>query len=57
MSGMSDLPGISVFVQVADLRSFVAAARVLGVSSSAVGKSVAHPELCDRCEAVITKDR
>ena len=44
MSAMSDLSGISVFVQVADLRSFVAAARVLGVSSSAVGKSVARLE-------------
>ncbi|WP_092230988.1 LysR substrate-binding domain-containing protein [Bradyrhizobium sp. Gha] len=41
---MSDLSGVAVFVQVAELRSFVAAARVLGVSPSAVGKSVSRLE-------------
>jgi DNA-binding transcriptional LysR family regulator len=36
--------GITVFVQVAETRSFVAAARLLGVSASAVGKSIARLE-------------
>ncbi len=41
---MDSLGSLSVFVQVAETRSFTAAARVLGVSSSAVGKSVARME-------------
>ena len=38
------LGGFAVFVQVAEARSFVVAGRQLGVSASAVGKSVARPE-------------
>lgn len=41
---MDSLGSLSVFVQVAETRSFTAAARVLGVSSSAVGKSIARME-------------
>ena len=41
---MDSLSGIAVFVQVADTRSFTEAGRVLGVSSSAVGKSIARME-------------
>ncbi|WP_445571842.1 LysR family transcriptional regulator [Pseudomonas sp. E102] len=41
---MDNLSGISVFVQVAETRSFIAAGRLLGVSSSAIGKSVARLE-------------
>ncbi|WP_138469134.1 LysR family transcriptional regulator [Poseidonocella sp. HB161398] len=41
---MDGLNGLPVFVQVAETRSFVAAGRVLGVSASAVGKSVARLE-------------
>ena len=41
---MDSLSGLSVFVQVAETRSFTAAGRVLGVSSSAVGKSIARME-------------
>ncbi|MGK9419900.1 LysR family transcriptional regulator [Pseudomonas cedrina] len=41
---MDSLGSLSVFVQVADTRSFTAAGRVLGVSSSAVGKSIARME-------------
>lgn len=41
---MDNLSGISVFVQVAETRSFVAAGRQLGVSSSAIGKSIARLE-------------
>ncbi len=41
---MDSLGSISVFVQVADTRSFTEAGRVLGVSSSAVGKSIARLE-------------
>lgn len=41
---MESLNGFMVFVQVAELRSFVAAGRVLGISASAVGKSVARLE-------------
>lgn len=41
---MDKLNGITVFVQVADSRSFVAAGRLLGVSASAVGKSIARME-------------
>jgi len=41
---VDNLSGISVFVQVAETRSFVAAGRQLGVSSSAIGKSIARLE-------------
>jgi len=41
---MDSLGSISVFVQVADTRSFTEAGRLLGVSSSAVGKSIARLE-------------
>jgi len=41
---MDWLSSISVFVQVADTLSFTEAGRVLGVSSSAVGKSIARLE-------------
>lgn len=41
---MDSLNGFVVFVQVAETRSFVAAGRMLGVSASAVGKSVARLE-------------
>lgn len=41
---MDNLNSISIFVQVAQLRSFTAAARHLEVSSSAVGKSIARLE-------------
>jgi len=41
---MENLGGFVVFVQVAETRSFVAAGRLLGVSASAVGKSVARLE-------------
>src|SRR5882757_3320232 len=41
---MDSLSGISMFVQVAETRSFTEAGRLLGVSSSAVGKSVARTE-------------
>ena len=41
---MDSLGNLSVFVQVAETRSFTAAGRVLGVSSSAVGKSIARTE-------------
>lgn len=41
---MDSLNGFMVFVQVAETRSFVAAGRALGVSASAVGKSVARLE-------------
>src|SRR5450830_1475720 len=41
---MDSLNGFMVFVQVAETRSFVAAGRLLGVSASAVGKSVARLE-------------
>lgn len=41
---MDSLNGFVVFVQVAQTRSFVAAGRLLGVSASAVGKSVARLE-------------
>jgi DNA-binding transcriptional LysR family regulator len=37
---MDSLNGFVVFVQVAEMRSFVAAGRHLGVSASAVGKSI-----------------
>lgn len=41
---MDSLNSFVVFVQVAEVRSFVAAGRLLGVSASAVGKSVARLE-------------
>lgn len=41
---MDSLSGIGIFVQVAETRSFTAAARILEVSSSAVGKSIARLE-------------
>ncbi|WP_175650288.1 LysR family transcriptional regulator [Pseudomonas sp. Marseille-P9899] len=41
---MDRLNGFAVFVQVAETRSFVAAGRLLGVSASAVGKSVVRLE-------------
>lgn len=41
---MDSLNGLTVFVQVAETRSFIAAGRLLGVSASAVGKSVARLE-------------
>lgn len=41
---MDSLNGFMVFVQVAETRSFVAAGRMLGVSASAIGKSVARLE-------------
>ncbi|NWA61882.1 LysR family transcriptional regulator [Pantoea sp. B9002] len=41
---MDSLNGFVVFVQVAETRSFVAAGRHLGISASAVGKSVARLE-------------
>lgn len=41
---MDSLSGIALFVQAAEARSFSKAGRVLGVSSSAVGKSVARLE-------------
>ena len=41
---MDSLSGISVFVLVAETRSFSGGGRVLGVSPSAVGKSVARME-------------
>ncbi|QMV73469.1 LysR family transcriptional regulator [Comamonas piscis] len=41
---MDSLNAFTVFVQVAEARSFTAAGRLLGISSSAVGKSVARLE-------------
>src|ERR1700692_3339320 len=41
---MDSLSGISMFVQVAETRSFTEAGRLLGVSSSAVGTSIARTE-------------
>ncbi|MFI8221638.1 LysR family transcriptional regulator [Pseudomonas sp. NPDC085632] len=41
---MESLNTLNVFVQVADTRSFVAAGRLLGVSASAVGKSIVRIE-------------
>ena len=39
---MDNLNGIAAFVRAAEMRSYVAAGRLLGVSASAVGKSVAR---------------
>lgn len=44
VNDMDSLSGFTVFVQVAETRSFVAAGRLLGISASAVGKSVARLE-------------
>src|SRR5260221_690766 len=41
---LDSLNGFVVFVQVAETRSFVAAGRLLGISASAIGKSVARLE-------------
>jgi DNA-binding transcriptional LysR family regulator len=41
---MDHLSGLTAFVRTADLGSFIAAGRVLGLSASAVGKSVARLE-------------
>ncbi|MFP9231083.1 LysR family transcriptional regulator [Pectobacterium cacticida] len=41
---MDSLNSFMVFVQVAETRSFVAAGRLLGISASAIGKSVARLE-------------
>lgn len=50
---MDSLGSLSVFVQVAETRSFTAAGRVLGVSSSAVGKSIARMEDAWACGCFI----
>ncbi|MGK5032857.1 LysR family transcriptional regulator [Janthinobacterium sp. MDT1-19] len=41
---MDNLAGFTAFVQAAETRSFVAAGRVLGISASAIGKSIARLE-------------
>ena len=41
---MESLSGLTAFVRAAELRSFVAAAQRLGVSASAIGKSIARLE-------------
>lgn len=41
---MDTLSGLAVFVRAAEMRSFVTAGRALGISASAVGKSVAKLE-------------
>nr|QOW96726.1 Orf113 [Serratia marcescens] len=41
---MDNLAGVSAFVQAAETLSFVDAGRVLGISASAVGKSIARLE-------------
>jgi DNA-binding transcriptional LysR family regulator len=41
---MDNLAGVSAFVQAAEALSFVEAGRLLGVSASAIGKSVARLE-------------
>lgn len=41
---MDSISSLSVFVQVVDSGSFVAAARILGISASAVGKSITRLE-------------
>lgn len=41
---MDNVSGLSVFVRVADTGSFVAAGRALGISASAVGKSISRLE-------------
>ncbi len=44
MSSVESLSGLNAFVKAAQLGSFVAAAERLGVSASAIGKSVARLE-------------
>lgn len=44
MDTAANLPGLAGFVRTADLGSFVAAGRALGISASAVGKAVARLE-------------
>ena len=41
---MDNLAGLTAFVQAAETRSFVAAGRMLGISASAIGKSIARLE-------------
>jgi len=41
---MESLNGLNVFVHVAETRSFVAAGRIIGISASAVGKSITRLE-------------
>lgn len=41
---MDNLAGVSAFVQAAETLSFVEAGRLLGVSASAIGKSIARLE-------------
>src|SRR5258708_11233040 len=41
---MNEIAGLPVFVQVAEMQSFVAAGRILGISASAVGKSIGRLE-------------
>src|SRR5690348_2956225 len=41
---METLSGLLVFIRAAEMRSFVAAGRALGISASAVGKSIAKLE-------------
>ena len=41
---MNEITGLPVFVQVAEMQSFVAAGRIFGISASAVGKSIARLE-------------
>ena len=41
---MDSLSGMSVFVLVSDTKSFTAAGKLLGVSASAIGKSIARME-------------
>jgi len=43
-AAMDNLSGIAVFVQAAENRSFTEAGRMLGISSSAVGKTIARLE-------------
>lgn len=45
MEALSNFSGLLAFVRTADLGSFVAAGRVLGISASAVGKAVTRLEL------------
>src|ERR1700710_1100519 len=41
---MDNLNGFTVFMQMAEVQSFVAAGRAIGISSSAVSKSIARLE-------------
>lgn len=43
-TGLDSLTGVAAFVRAAEARSYVAAGRALGVSASAIGKSVARLE-------------